>query len=66
MLPPVADNLGLVPLPFAIVNSFVALAVVVNIINSFPFASAINPPFANFGVVSVGLVPNTPFCQEAF
>jgi hypothetical protein len=32
---------------------------VVNIICSFPLASAINPPFAIRGVVRVGLVQNT-------
>lgn len=38
---------------FVIVTSFTAEAVVTRMIPSFPFASAMNPPEASFGAVSV-------------
>ena len=60
VLPPVIESVGEIPdMAFASVNSFIALAVVVKIISSLPFASAMKPPLAMRGVVSVGDVPNT-------
>jgi len=52
--PPVTDSAGALPVAaFVTVNSFTADAVVVNLICSLPFASAIKPPFAILGAVSV-------------
>ena len=51
--PPVADKAGpVVDAPLAIVSSFTALPVVVNFINSFPFASFNDVPI--IGVLIVG------------